>query len=164
MVKSRTNTFGFWMCLGIVLIGIGMIVSPFLQESTDSKKIVSIIFGLFFTLFIGSQLWREAKIIYVNSFDKTITFVNFFTRQTTIYDFENIEGYVDLFEPARGGSNRVLYIVKDKKFVEKISTRIYSNVKEIQQELKTLKYLGHKRFSYIKSLKILFGQEVFDDK
>jgi len=164
MTNSKTFTFGFWLCVLLTLFSIGLGLSPFFQDSTEREKNIVPFIGLFFLLISGSQLWRDAKRISINPYEKTITFIHLFTRKVTIYNFENLEGYVDLYQPSKGGSYRVLYLVKGNKYIEKISTFIYSNVDEMESEIKEIKYLGLQQFSYIKSIKILFRQDVFIEK
>jgi len=54
-------------------------------------------------------------------------------------------------------------LVKNEKFVQKISSFIYSNIDEIEIGLKDLKYLGRKEDTYIQRYKILFGRKVLND-
>ncbi len=163
MIKSKTNTFGFWFSIVMTLFSICIGVSQFFQESGNQSKIIVLIVGVFLTLLFGSQLWRNSKHILIDTIRKTIIFTNFFTKQKTVYSFSDIEGYVDLYQPARGGSYRVLYLVKGGKFVEIVSTFIYSNVYEIEKALQPIKYLGLKDFSYLNSIRILLKLKVLND-
>lgn len=163
MIKSRTNTFGFWFSIVMTLYSIGLGLSQFFQESNEKLRIIAPIAGAVLTLILGSQLWRDSKYILIDTTDKTITFINFFTRQKKIFYFADIDGYVDLYQPTSSRSYRVLYLVKDGKFVEKVSTFIYSNVAEMEEALKPIKYLGLKDFSYLKSIRILLNLNVLND-
>jgi hypothetical protein len=58
---------------------------------------------------------------------------------------------------------RVINLVKEEKFIQKISSHIYSNIDEIKEGSKTTEYFGEKDFSILKRLKILFGQKVLND-
>jgi hypothetical protein len=163
MTKSRTKTFGFWILILATLFSIGIPIAPFFQESNDKIKVAALAFGSFLILFFGSQIWRDSKHILINSIDETITFTNLLTRQKTIYYFKEIEGYIDMYQSSRSGSYRVLYLVQDNKFVQKISTFIYSNVGEMEGALKPIKYLGQKDFSFLRSIKILLKLNVLND-
>ena len=144
----------------MVLFGLLFFLSAFLQSRTGQQKQVCIVTGLVFILLFGSQLWRDAKIILIDTFTKTITFTNLFTRQQTVSSFEDFDGFIDTFQLARGGTYRVIYLVKDRKFVRKISSFYYSNLDELQNSFVDIKYLGRQNFNIIKSFKILFNMPV----
>jgi hypothetical protein len=164
MTKSQFKSFGFWLMIFLLSVGIIFLLSAFLQSRTERQEIVCLSVGLIYILLFGSQLWRDAKIILIDTFGKTISFTNLFTRQQTFSSFDEFDGFIDTFQSSRDGTYRVIYLVKDKKFVKKISSFYYSNLDELQDSLVGLKYLGQQNFNIIKSFKILFNMPVLNDK
>ena len=160
MTKSQFKSFGFWLMTLMVLFGLLFFLSAFLQSRTEQQKQVCIVTGLVFILLFGSQLWRDAKIILINTFGKTISFTNLFTRQETVISFDDFDGFIDTFQSSKGGSYRVIYLVKDKKFIRKVSSFYYSNLDELQNSFADIKYLGRQNFNIIKSFKILLNMPV----
>jgi hypothetical protein len=147
----------------MTLVSIGFIVSPFFEDFNIRQIVLVIAFGLLFSLLSFCQLLRDCKLIIVDTTEKSITFTNFLTRKKATYNFNDLDGFVDLYQPAKGGSYKVLYLVQNEKFVEKISTFIYSNFTEIENNIKELEYLGQRDYSYLKSIKIMFNYKVLND-
>jgi hypothetical protein len=160
MIKSKFISFGFCLCVGMIVIGIWFFLSSFSDARTVQQKYVLYGFVAFVFIFFGSMLWREAKIILIDCINKTITFTNLFTRVKTINSFDDFDGYIDCYQSAKGGSYRVIYLVKDKKFVKKISSFYYSNLDEIQNGIAPMKYFGQQDFGLFKSIRVLFGLPV----
>lgn len=160
MTKSQFKSFGFWLTTVMVLFGLLFFLSSFLQSRTEKQKQVCIVTGLVWILLFGSQLWRDSKIILIDTFGKTINFTNLFTRQQTVCSFNDFDGFIDTFQSARGGSYRVIYLVKNRKFIKKISSFYYSNLDELQNSIVDIKYLGRQNFNIIKSFKILLNMPV----
>jgi hypothetical protein len=160
MTKSQFKSFGFWLMTLMVLMGLLFFLSAFLPSRTEQQKPVCIVTGLVLMLLFGSQLWRDAKIILIDTFGRTISFKNLFTRQQTISSFDQFDGFIDTFQSSRGGTYRVIYLVKDRKFIRKISSFYYSNLDELQNSFVDIKYLGRQNFNIIKSFKILFNMPV----
>jgi hypothetical protein len=106
------------------------------------------------------MLWGEAKAILIDDNNSTICFANIFTRRKEIYSFDEFDGFVDLYQPVTGGRVRVLYLIKNGKFIKKISGFYYSNLDELIAALSPIKYLGKQDFGLIKSLKILFNMTI----
>jgi hypothetical protein len=160
MIKSKTKTFGFWLCVSFIAFIVFQTVYLFSKPSSNQEKISILLFCLIITPLFGSKLWKDSKTISINIIEKTISFKNIFTRKTKTYNFSELDGYFEVFQPSRGKSYRVLYISKNGIFVEIISSFTYSNLIEIEKGLNQLKFLGHKEFDYIDSLKILFKQKI----
>ena len=139
----------------VTLFGLFLFFSAFLNSRTQQQKIICLYTGPIFILIFGSQLWRDAKIILINTLDNTICFTNLFTRQRTINSFVYFDGYIDMYQSAKGGTYRVIYLVKDRKYIKKISGFYYSNLDELESYLAPLKYMGRQNFNLIKSLKVL---------
>jgi hypothetical protein len=59
-----------------------------------------------------------------------------------LYGFAEIDGYMGkIKKPARGRPYRVLNLIQNGKTIEKISGFIYSNIDQIENGLKDLKYI-----------------------
>jgi len=173
MTKSQFKTFGFWLMLCMTFFMLFLLISAFSQTflnfeiikmsmPTNKAKIFQFILPIVGVTFFGSQIWRDAKYITIDTFGKSITFSNFFTRKQTIYSFEYFDGFVDMYQSSKWGTYRVVYLVKDKKFIEKISSFYYSNLDEIQESLTPTKYLGLQKYNIFKSIKVLFNKQLMN--
>ncbi len=64
---------------------------------------------------------------------------------------------------AKGGSYKVLYLLKDKKAEKIITGFYYENIDELHAAISSIKYLGFKKdFSSI-ARKALFNKPIIDD-
>ena len=173
MTKSQFKTFGFWLMLIMTAFMTLLIISAFSQTFLDFKiikmsmpttkaKIFQFVLPSIGVMLFGSQLWRDANVITVDTFAKTITFQNLFTRKMRSYDFNYFDGFIDMNQSSKSGTYRVVYLVKDRKYVEKISSFYYSNLDDLQAAFAPVKYLGFKRYSIFKSVKVLFKGQVLD--
>lgn len=173
MTKSQFKTFGFWLMLIMTLLMTLLLISAFSQTFLDFKiikmsmptteaKIFQFVLPTLGGLLFGSQLWRDANIIMVDTFAKTITFQNLFTRKARLYDFNYFDGFIDMNQSSESGTYRVVYLVKEKRYIEKISSFYYSNLDDLQVALTPIKYLGFRRYSIFKSIKVLFNGQVLD--
>ena len=171
MIKSQFKTFGFWVMLIMTVFMTFLLISAFSQTFLDFKiikmsmptakaKFFQFVLPSLGVLVFGSQLWRDAKIIMVDTFAKTITFQNLITRKTQLYDFNYFDGFIDVTQSSKSGTYRVVYLVKEKRYINKISSFYYSNLNELQAALTPIKYLGFKKYSIFKSIKVLFNGEV----
>jgi hypothetical protein len=160
MIKSKIKTLGFWITPMFMVFFIGIFIFIFFSDPLEKDR--GICSGVIITLLSLNifQLWVTLKSIKINTIDRTIIFSHLFTGRITTYNFSDIDGYVDVIEqPAQGRPFRILYLVKEERFVQKISGFIYSNLNEIEDGLKATKYLGRKEYSYRKDLKALFGKK-----
>ena len=173
MTNSQFKTFGFWLMLIMTLFMTFLLVSAFSQTFLDFQiikmhmpttkaKIFQFVLPTIGLLLFGSQLWRDANIISIDTFAKTITFQNLFTRKSRLYDFTHFDGFIDMNQSSKSGTYRVVYLVKEKRYVEKISSFYYANLNDLQAALTPIKYLGYKRYSIFKSIKVLFNGQVLD--
>jgi hypothetical protein len=175
MVKSKHNTFGFWFHVGIIALYIFLTICCITQyyyhftimkihipnqRSFNGWMIINAIACLIF----GAILYSRACLIEINSdssFLKTITFKNLFSRQTKTYSFEEFDGYISTrLWHKQFNENKTLCLIKEGRVFRKIDNFFYSNVDELQQGLKEMKYLGFKRMGFRNSWKVLFNQPI----
>jgi len=126
---------------------------------TNTQSVIFLIILPIILFMTVVQLKINAKVIYLDFLSKKITFENYFIGKEIVYEFDEIDGYVDTFMKSPRGDFRVFYLVKNNMLTNKISGRIYSNIEEIEEGLKQLKYLGFHKFSLKWSLKILFHSQ-----
>lgn len=113
--------------------------------------------------FFCSVFIYGANAIYIDTLNRTIKFKNIITRRTRLYSFDNLKGYVTTLQrDGRGNSYKAIYLVKDEKFVARISSFFCSNYDELKRGLDDLTYLGFQNFGIIDSFKVLFGMDVLD--
>ena len=129
---------------------------------TTKAKIFQFVLPTIGIVLFGSQLWRDANIISIDTFGKTITFQNLFTKKKRLYDFNYFDGFIDMNQRSKSGTYRVVYLVRENRYIEKISSFYYSNLDDLQAALTPMKYLGFKKFSILKSIKVLFNGQVLD--
>lgn len=140
MIKSKINTFGYWITPILILFISGIIMLPFIFKASDMEQNIILIVGTVFLILSFSQLIMTSKSIEINTTDKIIKINHLIFRQTKLYLFDEIDGYQGKIEnPARGKTFRVLYLIQNGKNIEKISGCIYSNIDQIENGLKDLK-------------------------
>ena len=127
----------------------------------------AILFILVFSFFLIAMFnsWTHyAFNIKIDNDDKTIFFQNIITRQIRLYDFADFDSYFDTYPvTGKGGSYKVLYLIKDKKAEKIITGFYYENIDELQEAISSIKYLGfQKDFSSI-ARKALFNKLIVDD-
>ena|ERR1043165_1917733 len=175
MIQSRHNTFGLWFLAIVGLFFLIIVISCLTQyyfniiiikiDIKNSKDLFwQILLAFTGLLIIICFLWTNAKIITIDHYNKRIAFKNLFIRTTKIYSFDELDGYIDTivrhyrsFTPYK-----TLALIKDKRVVRKIDSFYYSNVHEMQNGLKELKYLGFIKFNFIKSIKAMFNYQILD--
>jgi hypothetical protein len=94
--------------------------------------------------------------VFIDHANKTISFKNYFTRQTEVYPFVYFDGYLDTLKKSGRSDFRIFYLVKNKKLIHKMSGRVYSNMEEIEKGLTALRYFGFQTWNLSWSLKIFF--------
>lgn len=162
MIKSNLNTYGFWVS-PIFLVSINcFFIFVFLYNSQNNEdlKVLSIfiIVSLLLTL---PQIISTSKLYVIDSIEKTIVVTHLITRKSYKYNFNEIDGYIDIIErQARGNPYRVIYLVQNGVIIERISAFIYSNIDEMENEFKNLEYLGRRKFSYFKNYKYSVGKKL----
>ncbi|MGN6617204.1 MAG: hypothetical protein ACTHJ5_08490 [Ilyomonas sp.] len=173
MIKSQNKTFGFRLMLIMTLFMLALLLSAFSQTfagftiikmsmPTFKAQLFQFAFPMIGVLLFGSQAWRDANFITIDTSAKKIIFSNIFIRRKRRYDFNYFDGFIDTFQRSRSGTYRVIYLVRDKKFIEKISSFYYSNLDEMQDALTPIKNLGQQRYDILKSIKVLFNRQILD--
>ncbi len=159
IIKSRVNTFGFWVST-ISTIG-GLCVICFINnfDFPTSGKTVLLAMSLLIVILYGKILWNANKLI-VDTELKTIKFKNRFTQISSSFLFDSFDGYFIYNEPSKTGQIKNLFLIKNKKIIKKISSFIYSNHSEIEKSLFPIKPLGVIEFSYWKSFKIFLRLQI----
>lgn len=174
MVKSKSNTFGFWLLAGgiifftfLIICGITQYYFNFTiikidirnQRSFNASVVIDLIGCLIFGLILSSR----ASVIEIDSENvlKTISFKNLFTRQTKIYAFEEFDGYIRTrLWHRQFNENKTICLIKDGKVVRKIDNFFYSNFEELKQGLKDMEYLGYKGMGIVNSWKVFWNQPI----
>jgi hypothetical protein len=174
MIKSKfqhTTIPAFWILLSVIIFlflgELYYLYSRFIniqRGEIHRDVIISLIIILSFILFASLWLKESAAIITINTDQNTITFTNFFTKKAKTYFLNNFDGYIhtiDINSKTRT-QYKVLFLLKDKKIVRKISGSFYSNIEELQEGLKSLNDLGFEKFGITKKLKMFFKQPVLE--
>jgi hypothetical protein len=174
MIKSRHNTFGFWLLAGMMLfltfLAICAVTKFYFhftiiridvhsQRSFNAQIIVDVIGCLIF----GSMLSSRASFIEIHSDGilKTISFKNLFTRRTKVYSFQDFDGYITTkLWHKQWNENKTICLIKNGRVARKIDNFFYSNVDELQDGLKDMQYLGFKDMGFVNSWKVLFNQPI----
>jgi hypothetical protein len=175
MIKSRHNTFGFWLLAGMMLfltfLAICSVTQFYFhftiiridvhsQRSFNGQVIIDVIGCLIF----GSMLSSRASFIQIHSDGgilKTISFKKLFTRRTKVYSFQEFDGYITTqVWHKQWNENKTLCLIKEGRVVTKIDNFFYSNVDELQEALKEMPYLGFKNMGIVNSWKVLFNKPI----
>ena len=171
-VTSKSNTATFWLMMfasSFFLLLVVSIVSKYyfrfeivrMQNINSFSQMLSnlIICSISFLFFV-SQIWRDAKLITIDTDLKTISFRNRFSGITHQYNFDYFQGYVACYQSSKMGRKRALYLINDRKYIRKISAFYYSNLGDLENSLRPMKYYGQQDFSILKSLRILLGMRI----
>jgi hypothetical protein len=174
MIKSKFSFIGIFCLWYLSLTGLffsyltfGIFLHFFEIELvknnlTNTESIIFLFVNPLIISIAFAQVKINSNIIYIDILNKTIFFRNYFTRQKKIYSFSEFEGYIDTFMKSPRGDFRVFYLVRESKPSNKMSGRFYSNIEEIEQALKHMKYLGFHKFSLKWSLRIFFHKKVLE--
>ena len=142
MIKSKINSFGYWITPVMILFISVIITLPFIYKASDNEQSIISIIGIVFLILSFCQLIMTSKSIEINTTNKTIKICHLIFRQPKLYGFAEIDGYMGkIKKPARGRPYRVLNLIQNGKTIEKISGFIYSNIDQIENGLKDLKYI-----------------------
>jgi hypothetical protein len=163
-IKGQFKTFGFWFSLISVIGGLCVLIYCFVF-GTGNTPIAGQIFlysVLGILLAVYGRLLYDANLVTVDTQNKTIDFVNMFTRRRVVYNFRDFDGKLVWYEPIKGGQVKNFYFIKDKKAVKKLSSFIYSNQKDLEEVLSDIKDLGTTSYTYLKSWKVFFGFPIID--
>jgi hypothetical protein len=138
------------------------VLNEFLHaNSLNFGYVIKLSIPLISFLFFTTLLWRDAKQIKIDLHTQSISFTNLITRQTKTLLVSEFDGYVEtLQKDAYRQDYLVIYLVRNKKFILKLSSFYYSNVAEMVTGLNGIKYLGKKSYGIIQSIKVLFNLPV----
>lgn len=127
--------------------------------------IIYIIVLVFFLITIINSWIHYVFKIKIDSDERIIFFKNIITRKTTSYGFSDFDCYFDTFaKTGKGGSYKVVYLVKNNKAEKIMSGFYYSNIDELQDAVSSIKYIGFKKdFSKIARRAIL-NKPIIDNK
>ena len=124
--------------------------------STNQSLIILLLFALFLPVYTLGTLIRDVNFIKIN--DNKVSFRNLIGLKKEI-EFNKLDGYITMTQFDKGGTYEVVYLVKNGKFISKIASYLYSNYEDLKTGLET-KYIGDINFSYLNSVKILFGMKI----
>lgn len=166
MVESKAKFGGTALLTGLtafaLFIFIGAIDKFLLTEPINQNGLIfsGVLFVIFSTLFYG--LLKDTKKI--RNKRNTISYVNWLTQHVESYNIDELEGYVEQYQPSSVGSYATIFLVKDGRLFGKTSSFYYSNYSKLKSALErsNLKYLGNKPFGPITNFKILFGMKVME--
>ena len=173
MVKSKFPFFSSWglMCLVSIFFFV-LFLSSFSQVylgksilikmNTESNQSFNIYLSVLGCLLFGIVFVSNANIISIDTNARVLSFDNFITKKLKRYSFDNLDGYIDCTQ-RDGASNEynVIYLVKEQKYVAKITSFSCSNFNEMKNGLTSLNYLGNRRFTLLDSLKVMLGLSVY---
>ena len=126
--------------------------------STNKSLILLLLFAFFLPVYTVGTLIRDVNFIKI--YDNKISFRNIIGIKKEI-QFNELDGYITMIQFDKGGAYEVIYLVQNGKFISKITSYLYSNFIALKVGLDT-KYIGDIRFTYLNSMKILFGIKVLN--
>src|SRR5215213_2488812 len=163
MIKSRHNTFGFWLLAGAMAVFVFLTVCCITkfyfdftiveihirnQRSFNGWMAITGIALLAFGSILSSRV-SSIEIHYENGHTKTIKFKNLFTGRAKTYFFEEFDGYIRTkLWHKQFNENKTLCLIKGGRVIRKIDNFFYSNFGELENGLKDMKYLGYKRMGF----------------
>lgn len=175
MIKSNLRGFGFWFIATITVVFFCLFVSAIshyyfdvtlLKISMISKReayVQIILLGIAFILF-ASITFQNSLSVTIDTFEKQISLKNLISRKKINFFFHELDGYVETFQ--KDGHRKpfiILYLIKNRRYIAKISGWAFTNIDELKTGLVDLKYLGQRRFSALDSLKELFAIKKIDE-
>lgn len=145
-----------------LLIFIGAIDKFLLTEPINQKGLIlcGALFVIFSTLFYG--LLKDTKKIKIER--NSISYINWLTQRVETYNIDELQGYVEQYQPSSWGSYATIFLVKDGRLVGKTSSFYYSNYGKLKSALErsNLKYLGKLPFGLVTNFRILAGMRVME--
>ncbi len=159
MIESRFKTFGYWLTVISVLVGVFFTIYLFWSGFYE-MHILGVLFTLLSIIILFGTFGRllyDSNLIRIDTTTQTITFKNQLTRTASSFQFSDFDGKLLCFEPIKGGYVRNLYLIIDKRAVKKFTDFIYSNQSEIEEALFSIKELGTFKYSYVKTWRISLG-------
>ena len=164
IIKGQFKTFGFWFSLVVIIGGLSAFIYfiVFGVGNTPATGQFFLYLVLLILISVYGKLLYDANLVTLDTKNKSIAFVNIFTRHRSFYYFSEFDGKLIWYEPIKSGYVRNYYFIQNKKAIKKISGFIYSNQKQIEEALIDIKDLGISKYSYLKSWKIFFGFPIID--
>jgi hypothetical protein len=112
-----------------------------LWDSTQSNFILALLFVVILVLLIldFSLLHWDTNHIVFDPNGPSITFKQIVTNKENVYFFKDFDGVLESKQAWAGGrgGHKILYLVKDNKIIERISSVFIKNYDEIDAFLKT---------------------------
>ena len=129
------------------------------NKGSNEILLLSFLFFIFL-LSIGANcaFFYFLKKISINN--QTITFKKIFMKWEKILPFKEIDGYYSRMVYTSYGSYEVLMFVADNCLAGTISSRQYSNFNDLKNAIADLKYLGNKKYGFLKQFKIRIGKQL----
>lgn len=167
MIKSEFTTYQFYsqfLLTGVIFLMLLLFYVLFFGKNPipvfSALGIWCVITTAFLPIYIVAQMRLNYKTITIDTEAKTISFTAFLFRTTRTYPLAYFDAYVETKVDDQYGTNKCLYLVKDRKLKYKISGRYYANLDELQKGLSSLKYMGFINYSGVLSLRIACNQTV----
>lgn len=140
-----------------------MAFSPIYTQSTgltSQQAVLMLIFYSCILLLASGLICRLFISIKIDIEMKTIVFKNLILRQTKSYAFDEFDGFFDTVVYSKGGSNKLICLVKNKQVVKRLGAKFYSNFEEIKDALFLIHYFGFQKSDTKAALKKLFDSQV----
>jgi len=155
MVKSKLKKQSIGLILVVasilILLSILIILNNYFKlpilESEVSQEAVFRIFGMTIGFaIIGCNTLLKMKTIRVDKRAKTIIIKNHLRSHERVYNFTDLDG---IFESSYGGNfnSRSLFLIKNEKKIEKISSLHIENYDEIYAEIARIKKVEFNYYS-----------------
>ena len=163
LIEGKFRTFGFWLSACFLVFSLFLafnFIPHFKGMNWKGVFYISLVLGVSLGTF--GRLLFDAHYIEIDTIYKTVQFKNRFTFKRTTYHFSDFDGKLICYEPISWGYVRNLYFIKDRKAVKKLTTLMYSNQAELEENLEEIKDLGSFEYSYIKTWKISLGLPIID--
>jgi hypothetical protein len=145
ITKSKPKFFLMFtlgsITLLLLMLFLAKIREMILKTNVILKDWSFLVIILAFSVYLLYILLYGTQVITVET-DK-IVYKNWLTRETKIYLFKDLDGFITRREGAHSGDYEILFLVKGGKKSGKISSLYYSNYPELVAGLKNLKFLGH---------------------
>jgi hypothetical protein len=179
MTNSKFSNYGIFTLLfsGFLFVGvcffIYILISVFFLDGNIIPRGILPSYGAIFFIIVFSFMlvfmlnsWiHYAFKIKIDEEEKTIAFENIITRQTSLYNFADFDGFIDTYPvTGKGGSYKVLYLIKDKKAEKIITGFYYENIDEMQAAISSIKYLGFRKdFSKVMRRAVFLNKPILED-
>jgi hypothetical protein len=151
VTKSKFNRFLWVFCVGWVLVSVFLCCLFPWGKFAGKERLGLLTSGVIPGLVVWSKAWE----VLIDSNARTITFRKLVSNKEVVYSFDELDGFVHVYVPQKHGDKvKVVYLVKDRKFCEKLSGSLYSNLDELEGALASLKFLGVQKLNLAKIIAI----------